>query len=326
MKRRALLFGFAALAAGGFSGKSAHAQRQALIALVHSATADSSRAREASLIEGLRELGHVPERTFRLEQRAWDGEPNTIQPLLRELLAAKPDVLVVGGLGVVQAVKQATSSTPIVVANAGDLVSAGIVRSYARPDGNITGFTTLTDVITGKRLEVLLELVPAVRKVVLLQNPAQPQTKNIEAHVRNVAAKLRIDLAVVNAVDQRELEAALDKLGELRADGVLLASHALFRRRSAMLIERALKHKAFVVHWLPEAAEQGALLVQGVDDAKQHRRAATYVDRILKGARPGDLPIEQVAADELIVNLRTARALGLKVSQTVLLRASKVIQ
>jgi putative ABC transport system substrate-binding protein len=326
MNRRALLIGIAGLAAGAFSGKAAHAQRQALIAVVNPGAETGGRAREENLVAGLRELGHVPGRTFRLEQRIWNGDPHTIQPLLRELLAAKPDVLVVGGLGVVLAAKQATSSTPIVVAHASDLVSAGIVHSYARPGGNITGFTTLTDVITGKRLEILLEAVPAVRKVVLLQNPAQPQTQSVETYTRNVAAKLRIDLPVVNVVDQRELEAALDKLGNTRADALLVAPAALFRYHSAMLIERALKQKAFVVHWLPYTAEQGALLVQGEDDAKQHRRAAVYVDRILKGARPADLPIEQVTSYELIVNLRTARALGLKVSQTVLLRASRVIQ
>jgi len=326
MRRRTLLFGVAGWAVGAFSGMPARAQRQALIALVNSGPAEAARAREENLTEGLRELGHAPGRSFRLEQRTWNGDPSTIQPLLREALAAKPDVLVVVGLVIVQAARQATSSTPIVVANASDLVSSGVVRSYASPGGNITGFTTLTDVITVKRFEVLLEAVPAVRKVLLLQNPAQPQTKSVETHIRKVAARLRVDLSVANAVDQRELEAALDKLSETRADGVLVASHGLFIHHSAMLIERALKHKAFVVHWLPSAAEQGALLVQGVDNVRQHRRAAPYVDRILKGARPGDLPIEQVTDDELIVNLRTARALGLKVSQTVLLRASKVIQ
>jgi putative tryptophan/tyrosine transport system substrate-binding protein len=303
-----------------------NAQRQTLIAIVSSGQAAQAREREENLAQGLRELGHTPGRSFRLEQRVWNADPKTIGPLLRDVLAAKPDVLVVGGLGVVQAAKQATSSTPIVVTNASDLVSSGIVKSYARPGGNITGFTTLTDVLTGKRLEVVVEAVPTARRVVLLQNPLQPQTKSTEAHTRNVAAKLRVELPVVNAVDQRELEAALDKLGEIRADGVLLASHALFRQHSAMLIERALKHKAFVVHWLPYAAQQGALVVMGFDEAKLYKRAAAYVDRILKGARPGDLPIEQVTSDELIINLKTARALGLKVSQAVLLRSSRVIQ
>jgi putative ABC transport system substrate-binding protein len=304
----------------------ANAQRQVLIAIVTSGQApQGAREREEKLAQGLRELGHAPG-TFRLEQRLWSGDPKTIAPLLRDVLATKPDVLVVGGLGVVQAAKQATSSTPIVVTNASDLVSSGIVKSYARPGGNITGFTTLTDVLTGKRLEVLMEAVPAARKVLLLQNPLHPQGKSIEAHTRNVAAKLRVELPVVNAADQRELEAALDKLGEVHADGVLVASHALFRQHSAMLIERALKHKAFVVHWLPHAAPQGALVVMGIDEVKLFKRAAAYVDRILKGARPGDLPIEQVTSDELIINLKTAKALGLKVSQAVLLRSSKVIQ
>ena len=323
MKRRDAILALLAL---GTAGTRVHAQRRAFVALVNSGPAEGARARADNLIEGLRELGHVPDRTFRLEQRVWNGDPKTIQPLLRDLLAGSPDVLVVAGLGIVHAAKQATSTTPIVVAHAGDLVSAGVVRSYARPGGNVTGFTTLTDVMTGKRLEVLLEAVPSVRKVVLLRNPAQSQSKAIEAETAKVATALRIELPVVNVTDLRELEAALDKLRDSRPDGVLVASHALFRQHSALLIERALKQKAFVVHWLPYAAQQGALIVQGFDDIKQHRRAATYVDRILKGAKPGELPIEQMTSNELIINLKTAKALGLKVSQTVLLRANKVIQ
>jgi putative ABC transport system substrate-binding protein len=118
----------------------------------------------------------------------------------------------------------------------------------------------------------------------------------------------------------------LDKLGEARAHAVLVAPHALFTRHTSTIVERAMRQKIFVVHWLPYAAEQGALLVQGVDSAKQYKRAASYVDRILKGARPGDLPIEQVISDELVINLKTARALGIKVSQAVVLRANRVIQ
>lgn len=321
MKRRDAILVLLAL---GTAGTRVHAQRQALIALVNPGPAESARAE--NLIEGLRDHGHVPGRTFRLEQRFWNGDQKTIQPLLRDLLAAKPDVLVVGGLELIRAAKQATSVTPIVVAYASDLVAAGIVQSYARPGGNLTGLTTLTDVMTGKRLEVLREAVPTVRKVVLLQNPAQPQSKAIEAHTVKVAAALRVELPVVNVTDLRELETALDNLRDDRADGVLVASHALFRHHSAMLIERAMKQKAFVVHWLPYAAQQGALLVHGVDDIKQLRRAASYVDRILKGAKPAELPIEQVTSHELIINLKTAKALGLKVSRTVLLRANKVIE
>jgi len=274
----------------------------------------------------LRELGHVHGRTFRVEDRYWSGEAKALAPLIRDLLASKPDVFVVGGLTLIQAAKEATSSTPIVVANGSDLVASGVVHSYARPGGNLTGMTTLTDVMMGKRLEILAEAVPAARKVVLLQNPVRAHIKSIESQTKKVAAALRIELSTVYATDLRELETALDKLGEARADAVLVTPHALFIRHSSTLIERAMRQKAFVVHWQPYTAQQGALLVQGIDIAKQHKRAASYVDRILKGARPGDLPIEQVTTDELIVNLKTAKALGLKVSQSVLLRADKVIQ
>jgi putative tryptophan/tyrosine transport system substrate-binding protein len=323
MKRRDAILALLAL---GITGKEVRAQRPALIAFVDPGPAEGARA--DNLVEGLRELGHVPGRTFRLDRRVWNGDQRTIQPLLRELLATKPDVLVVGGLQLVQASKQATSVTPIVVAYASDLVSAGVVPSYARPGGNLTGFTTLTDVMTGKRLEILREAVPAARKVMLVQNPAQPQSlaKAVEAHIAKLAPKLGIELAIVNVTDLEELKAALDNLRRNRPDGLLVASHALFRQHSAMLIERAMKQRVFVVHWLTHAAEQGALIVHGVDDVKQLRRAASYVDRILKGAKPGDLPIEQVTSDELIINLKTANLLGLAVSQTILLRANKVIQ
>lgn len=323
MNRRNAVLALLALAT---AGKTALAQRQALIALLSVGTPENSGRNVEQLIEGLRELGHVPGRTFRVEEAYWSGEAKALAPLIRDLLAKKPDVLVVGGTTAVHAARQATDSTPIVVANASDLVSSGVVRSYARPGGNLTGLTTLTDVMVGKRLEVLAEALPAARKVVLLQNPVHALTKSIEARAQKVAAALRIDLLTVNVTDLRELEAALDKLGEARTHAILVSSHALFLRHSAALIERAMKHKVPVMHWLPYTAPQGALLVQGVDIAKQHKRAASYVDRILKGARPGDLPIEQVTTVELIVNLRTAKALGLKVSQSVLLRADKVIQ
>jgi len=321
-RRRAIL----ALLALGSACKGAKAQKQALIAVLSVGTAENSRRNVEQLIEGLRELGHVHGRTFRVEDGYWSGEAKALAPLIRDLLAKKPDVLVVGGTTVVRAAKEATDSTPIVVANASDLVSSGVVRSYARPGGNLTGLTTLTDVMMGKRLEILAEALPAVRKVVLLQNPVHALTKSIESRTRKVAAALRIDLLTVHVTDLGELEAALDRLGEARADALLVSSHALFQRHSSTLIERAMKQKVPVVHWQPYTAQQGALLVQGVDTAKQYKRAASYVGRILKGARPGDLPIEQVTTDELIVNLKTAKALGLKVSQTVLLRADKVIQ
>lgn len=260
MKRRDAILALLALST---AGKSALAQRQALIAVVSVGTAEDSRRNVDKLIEGLHELGHVHGRTFRVQQGHWSAEANALAPVIRELLASKPDVLVVGGTTAVQAAKQATSSIPIVVAHASDLVSLGVVRSYARPGGNLTGLTTLTDVMVAKRLEILVEAVPAVRKVVLLQNPSHPLAKSIESQTRKAAAALSIDLSTVYATDLRELEAALDKLGGARADAVLVSPQALFLRHSSTLIERAMRQKVFVVHWLPYTAHQGALLVQG---------------------------------------------------------------
>jgi len=289
-------------------------------------TAEIARRNAEQLLEGLRVLGHVAGPALRVEQAYWNGDAKALNPLVRDVLAKKPDVLVVGGTTLVRAAKGATDSTPIVVANASDLVTSGVVRSYARPGGNLTGLTTLTDVIMGKRLEVLAEALPNIRRVVLLQNPEHRLSKSIESRVREVAAPRQIEILTVHVTDLAELEAALSKIGTARANALLVSSHALFIRHSATLIERAMQQKLPVVHWQPHAARQGAFLVQGIDSAKLHKRAATYVDKILKGARPGDLPIEQVTTDELIVNLKTAKALGLKVAQSVLLRADEVIQ
>ena len=323
-RRRLLALLGAGLAAFG-AIRNAAAQTRAFIAVLSVGTAEAARRNAEQLIEGLRELGHGTA-ALRVEHAYWNGDAKTLRPLLHDTLAKGPDVLVVGGTTVVRAAKAATASTPIVVANASDLVSSGVVRSYARPGGNLTGLTTLTDVIMGKRLEILAEALPGIRRVALLQNPEHALAKSIESRIRQVAAAHRIAVLTVHVTDIAELEAALSKLGDAGADALLVSSHALFIRHSATLIERAMQQKVPVVHWQPHTAQQGALLVQGVDTARLHRRAATYVDKILKGARPGDLPIEQVTTDELIVNLKTAKALGLKVSQSVLLRADKVIQ
>lgn len=323
MKRRDAIVALLALGAAPNGGL---AQRRTTIGAITPGSAAEARRNFDGLIAGLREFGHVQGRTFSLEERIYGGEVKTLSPLIRDLLAKKPDVLVVGGLTVVQAAKQEAKSTPIVVANASDLLASGVVRSYARPDGNVTGLTTLTDVMMVKRLELLVEAAPQARKIMHLINPAHALAKSIEAQTRKAAEKLGVELFPVYAGDERQLEAAIDKIGEMRPHAVLISPHALFARHSTVVIERAMKHRAFVVHWQPYGADLGALLVQGIDSARQFRRAASYVDRILKGARPGDLPIEQVTSDELVVNLKTAKALGIKVSQPVLIRANRVIQ
>jgi len=286
---------------------------------------ENARRNAEELSQGLRVLGHERGRTFTIDERSWSGDPKTVAPLIGDVLAQKPDVLVTGGTNLVVAAKAATQSTPIVVAFSSDLASLGAIASYARPGGNLTGFTTLTDVMAGKRLELLAEALPGVRKVVLLQNPTHKLSGRIEAQTKKVAAALGIQIDVLHATNLQELEAATDRLGGMDAQAVLVSSHALFVRHAATLIQRAMKQKVPVAHWQPSTAQQGALLVQGIDMAQQHHRVASYVDRILRGARPGDLPIEQVTTYDVIFNLKTAKALGLKVPEAALLRAARVI-
>ena len=323
MRRRAFL---ATLLATGATGK-LFAQKPPLVALLTTATIQAGRTSEEHFLAGMRELGHAENTTFRLERRHWSGDdPGAVAALIAELLAHRPDVLVVNGTTVVQAAKKASATVPIVAASSSDLVTSGLVKSYARPGGNVTGVTSLIDVVTAKRVEILVEALPAARKVMLLQNPHWPIAKKVEGEANKVAARLRVDLVHARAGDAKELDDWLDRLPQQRPDAIVIGPHTLFSTHAGRIIDRSARIGVPVVHYRPDAALRGALLVLGVDIPAQYRRAASFVDRILKGAQPGDLPIEQVTKYDVIVNLKAAKALGLSVSPTVLVRADRVIE
>jgi len=324
MNRRDTVLALLALGATAGRALAQRPERPARIAIVTAGTLKDSRLHLGQFIQGMRELGHVEGKSFRLDSGNWDGDVKKVSALLREWVASRPDVMVVYGVTLAGAAKAATSSIPIVVTGGSDLVEAGIVQSFARPGGNVTGLTTLSDVTTAKRLEILAEALPKARKVALLLNPAHPLAKTVEDRARKVAATLRIDLITVRASDLPSLDVALDTIEEARADAILVSPHAFFLVHAPRLIERAARRKIPVVHYRIEAA--GALLTHGVDIPHHYRRAASYVDRILKGAKPGELPIEQSTKYELVVNLKAAKALGLTIPQSVLARADEVIR
>jgi len=278
-----------------------------------------------SFFEGLRRAGQVEGRTVEIDVRYGGGDPARTRLLIREGIAESPAVLVVAGLIAARIAQDATTTVPVVVATGSDLVDAGIAKSFARPGGNITGVSDLTDEAAVKRLELLKAALPNASRVAFLGDPEFPAAPKIEARVRSAALSLGMKVAWLYARDRASLAEAFDALRKSPPDA-LFATDSLAVQHANELIERATVLRVPVVHFWPGTAEQGALLSYQPDIRDNYRRAAGYVDKILRGAKPGDLPIYQPTRYELIVNAKVARALGLTLPQSFLVRADRVIQ
>jgi putative ABC transport system substrate-binding protein len=323
-RRTILLCGVTSLlAVVAFSAIAQTATKLPRVVMIIGGTEASSGPFVESFLEGMRQAGQVRGRTVQIDLRY--AEFAAVRPLINEVVAETPAVLVVGGLSAARYARDATTTVPIVVATSSDLADAGIVQSLARPGGNITGISDLTDEITVKRLELLKTALPNASRVVLLVNPEFPATSKIEARVQAAAPALGLKVSSVSAKDRASLEKALEHLERSRPDA-LVATDALAVQLAAELITRATALRIPVVHFWPGTAERGALLSYQADVHDNFRRAAGYVDKILKGTRPSDLPIYQSARYELVVNANVARALGLTLSPSFLDRADRVIQ
>ena len=278
-----------------------------------------------SFLDGMRRAGQVEGRTVQLDVRYGNGDPDRTRSLIRESIAESPAVLVVAGLIAARDARDATTTVPVVVATGSDLVDAGLVKSHARPGGNITGVSDLTDEAVVKRLELLKAALTNASRVALLINPEFPALPKIEARVRSAALSLGIKVTSLYAKDRSSLTEALDALRKSPPDA-LVGTDSLAVQHANEIIERATALRVPVVHFWPGTAEPGALLSYQADIRDNYRRAAGYVDKVLRGAKPGDLPIFQPTRYTLIVNVRVARALGLTIPQSLLLRADQVIQ
>ena len=295
------------------------------IVLVSNFDEAGSRPFARTFLHGMRGLGHVEGRTFRFEVRYADLEPSRAEALIHQVVAGRPDVLIVTGLTNARRARDATRTIPVVVASASDLVDAGVVTSLSRPGGNITGITDLADEGTAKRLELLKELLVKLRRVALLTNPDCPATPKVERRVAAAAQALGIAVLPLHAKDRASLWRALDSLETSRPDALLVAGDALFTVNAGSLIERATASRVPVAHYWPGSAEAGAVISYQADIHRNFERTAFYVDRILKGTLPRDLPIEQPTRYELVVNRKAATALGVALSPTALLRADRII-
>jgi putative ABC transport system substrate-binding protein len=282
----------------------------------------------AAFRQGLRDLGHVEGKNIKLEFRTAAGQLDRLDSLARELVQMKADVLLSANPIAAQALKKTTSTIPIVVALFDPVVS-GLVTNLARPGGNITGLSSMAVDLYSKRLQLLKEMVPGIKRVVVLWNTgALPVPLQIEfaEEIKAAAKALSVDLKFVAAEKPEEFQAAFSAIKQAQPQALYLHENAVFYVHRRVLASIAAEARLPTLYGSKVFVQAGGLVSYGVDYADQIRRSAWYVDRILKGAKPGDLPIEQPTKFELVVNSKTANALGLTIPEPVLLRADEVIR
>jgi len=291
---------------------------------------NSTAALEANLVgpfrEGLRDLGYVEGRNVLIEYRWAEGKYDRFPALIGELLALKVAVIVTAGTPATLAVKKATTSVPLVMTAVGDPVGTGIVPSLSHPGGNITGLTAISTEMDAKRLELLREVVPSVSYIAVLWNAGSPLQVLAEKQVQAAAQVLRMRVLSLGVKTEEEIKSALAVMARERPDALLVLADRLLLHHRALIMDFATRHRLPGVHAYRELVEAGGLMSFGPSYADMHKRAAYFVDRILKGAKPGDLPVERPLTFELVINLKVAKALGLTIPQSVLLRGTEVIQ
>jgi putative ABC transport system substrate-binding protein len=277
--------------------------------------------------EGLREVGYVVGENIHVEYRSSDGQAERLPDLAAELAQLPVDVLVTfGGTPAALAAKQATDTVPIVVLLLGDPVGSGLVASYARPGGNVTGITNLAPETSAKRLELLREVVPGLARVDFLWNPANPVALPDWRETQAAARLLGLQVRSVEARSSDEVASALAAIGAERPDAVINTGEVIFGQRRAQVLEFLANNRLPAIHQFTGDVLQGGLMSYGVNTADAWRRAAHYVDKILKGAKPADLPVEQPTKFDFVINLNTAQALGLTIPPSVVAQATEVVQ
>jgi putative ABC transport system substrate-binding protein len=279
-----------------------------------------------AFIDGMARLGYAEGRNIGYEWRYAGGNYAELRRMSEELVRLKVDVIVAEGSSSIGAAKAATNTIPIVMLTAGDPVGAGFVASLGRPGGNITGLTSTAMAATLKRLEILVTLVPGAKSVAALVNPNNPGAKMFLGETEAAARKFNLRLIAVQAGNAQQIEAAFLALSAQKADVLMVQTDALFNSQSSQIAGLAAQAKIPAIYSLREFLEMGGLLVYGLDIADLARRSALYVDKILKGATPARLPVEQPDTFQLLINLKSANALGIAVPQSLLIRANEVVR
>lgn len=296
------------------------------IGLLIPVSAEAAAANVAAFRQGLRDLGYTEGRDVELESRNADGKDDLLPGFAAELVRAGVDVILTWGTPAARAAKEATSKIPIVMAAVGDPTETGIVQSLARPGGNITGFTSIAVEIDGKRLEFLRDIAPTLSRVGVFWNPANPLGKLLVNQTKLAADSLGLELLLIPIQEVGQFEQASATMIREPPNGLTVNTDLLFLDNRSRILDMVAKARIPASYPFREFVDAGGLMYYGPNYPDLFRRAATYVDKILKGAAPGDLPVEPPTKFELVVNVKTAEALGLTVPQSIFGRADEVIE
>jgi putative tryptophan/tyrosine transport system substrate-binding protein len=308
---------------------SAAAQQPAKIARIGYLDAVSlsvNAARVEAFRQSLRKLGYVEGKNIFIEWRSADGKLDRLPALAAELVHLKVDIIVTGGRSATRAAKEATSTIPIVMTQDSDPVANGFVASLARPGGNITGLSTLAPELSGKQLELMKEIIPKLSRVAVFGSSTSPGNAQSLREVELAARAFKVQLQYLDVLDPKDIETAFRAASNGRADGVLVLNSPVFASRQTQVVDLAVKSRLPAIYWRSDFVEAGGLMSYGASQDDLDRRAATYVDKILKGTKPADLPVEQPKKFELVINLKAAKQIGLTMSPNLLARADRVIR
>ena len=283
-------------------------------------------ARIEAFRQGLRDVGYVEGKNIIIEYRYAERKFDRLPALATELVRLKVDVIVTSASQETRAAKEATNTIPIVMTNVGDPVETGFVASLARPGDNITGLSTLSRELSGKRLELLKEIIPKLTRVAVLGNSTSPGNADTLKELEVAAQALKLQLQYLDVLSVNDIETAFRAAGKERADAVIVLSGSILTSQRRQIIDLAVKSRLPASYARPEFVESGGLMTYGVSLIDNFRRAASYVDKILNGAKPADLPVEQPTKFELVINLKAAKQIGLTIPPDVLARADRVIR
>ena len=275
---------------------------------------------------GMRELGYVEGKNLVIEWRFADNNYERLPDLAAELVRLKVDVIVTAGPAATSAAQKTTTTTPIVFGGTNDPVGSGFVKGLARPGGNISGLSNVSVEMSPKLLEMLLAIAPRLSRVAVLVNPGNPGHATMLKNVQAAAQKANVKVLPVEARTPQEIETAFSVMTKENAGAIIVARDALLNQQAPQIVQLATKHRLPLVASIREYVDAGGLMSYGPSITDGYRRAATYVDKIFKGAKPGDLPVEQPTKFELFINRKTAKALGLTIPQSLLISADRVIE
>lgn len=325
MRRRSLITALGTAVAWPFP---VTAQRDRLyrIGILETIPAERNTANLAALRQGLRQHGYIEGQNLQIEYRSADGRAEVFSELAGELLRLGVELIVTRGTPAARAAKEATSTIPIVMAAIGEPLGVGVISNLARPGGNVTGLSAFVTVLASKRIELLKEAFPHIARIGIMQNMGNPVSPPQWQAAQEAARILGVALDMLDVRNERDIRNAFDTILERKLDALSLGIDALTQANAGLIVELAAQHRLVTAYPAREFVDVGGLLCYGPSYPALYFRAAGFIDKIFKGAKPGDLPVEQPTKLELVINLKTARTLGLTITPSVLARADEVIE